>query len=74
MFLMKECTQQNKMYGTLMKSNLQIVLHTAKKDSMYSVHAGFAFYTLFLSRICLEFMLKKVFFRVAQITNFLTSL
>ena len=60
---MQECTQQNKMYGTLMKSNLHTVLHAAKKYSVYSVHAGFDIYTLFLSKISLEFMLKKVFFR-----------
>ena len=51
----------NGVYSTRAKKNVHAVLHATKKYGVYSVHAGFKFYTLFLHKIFLSIYIEKRF-------------
>jgi hypothetical protein len=56
------CTHANKVYSTRIKKNVHSVLHASEKYRVYSVHVGFNFYTLFLSKIFSPVYIEKVCF------------
>ena len=60
-FLIRECTRINKVYGTLMKKDLHTILHADEKSSVYTVHVEFYFYTLFFCKIFASLYLQNVY-------------